>query len=96
MTNAVLSKKIVRTSLTDVTAAVTATTNKAIYGVVKPMIASIAMATRNAILSIASAAQRTVEQVLLRMMPLMINFLAMMFSTAGIREFCIDVLGRLT
>jgi hypothetical protein len=95
MTNAVLTKKIVRTSLPDVTGAVTATTNKAVYGVVKPMIASIAMATRNAILSIASAA-RTVEQVLLRMMPLMLGFLAAMFSASGIRAFCIDVLGRLT
>jgi hypothetical protein len=86
----------VRTSLPDVTGAVTATTHRAVHGGLKPMITSIAMATRNAIRSIASAAQRTVEQVLLRTMPLMIGFLATMFSTSGIRAFCIDVLGRLT
>jgi hypothetical protein len=86
----------VRTSLPDVTGAVTATTHKAAHGVLKPMINLIAMATRNAILSIASAAQRTVEQMLLRMTPLMIGFLAILFSTSGIRAFCIDVLGRLT
>jgi sorbitol-specific phosphotransferase system component IIBC len=96
MTNAVLTKKTARTSLPDVTRAVTATTHEAVHGVVKPMITSIAMATRNAIQSIASAAQRTVEQVLLRMMPLMIGFLAILFSTSGIRAFCIDAFGRLT
>lgn len=90
-----ISTKIVKTSTSQVLAAVTAATNQAKYVMLKPFAQAIAAAVRNAILAVASAT-RTIENVLAKLVPMLIGFLANLLSLGSIGGFARDVLGRLT
>lgn len=86
---------IVKTSMDQVLAAVTATTKQAKYAMLKPFAQAIATAVRSAILAVAVSA-RTVGAVLTKLVPLLMGFLSNLLSLSGISTFARDVLGRLT
>lgn len=90
------SAKIVKTSTSQVLAAVTASTNQAAFVMLKPFAQNIANAVRNAILGIASSSERTVGKVLAKLVPVLMGFLSHLLGLGGLSDFARGVLGRLT